>query len=143
MTLCFYYFNRHRFSNHIFLLKSTNQTFRMEQANPYQSLYKTLSVEGKDYHYYDLQGLNDPRLQKLPFSIRVLLESAIRNCDEFSVKSKYLFKTNFSKLLQRLISRPFWTGKATRARASKSHSSQLGSFCKISQVCQQSSTSLP
>ena len=25
-------------------------------------------------------------LEKLPFSIRVLLESAIRNCDEFNVK---------------------------------------------------------
>lgn len=25
---------------------------------------------------------------KLPFSIRVLLESAVRNCDEFQVKSK-------------------------------------------------------
>lgn len=25
--------------------------------------------------------------EKLPFSIRVLLESAIRNCDEFQVKS--------------------------------------------------------
>ena len=25
-------------------------------------------------------------IEKLPFSIRVLLESAIRNCDEFNVK---------------------------------------------------------
>ena len=25
---------------------------------------------------------------KLPYSIRILLESAIRNCDEFQVKSK-------------------------------------------------------
>ena len=31
-------------------------------------------------------GLGDERLAKLPFSIRVLLESAIRNCDEFTVK---------------------------------------------------------
>ena len=31
-------------------------------------------------------ALGDKRLAKLPFSIRVLLESAIRNCDEFSVK---------------------------------------------------------
>lgn len=27
-------------------------------------------------------------LEKLPYSIRILLESAIRNCDEFQVKSK-------------------------------------------------------
>ena len=31
--------------------------------------------------------MNDPRLSKLPYSIRILLESAIRNCDEFEVKS--------------------------------------------------------
>lgn len=27
-------------------------------------------------------------IEKLPYSIRILLESAIRNCDEFQVKSK-------------------------------------------------------
>lgn len=27
-------------------------------------------------------------VEKLPYSIRILLESAIRNCDEFQVKSK-------------------------------------------------------
>jgi len=31
-------------------------------------------------------GLGDARLAKLPYSIRVLLESSIRNCDEFKVK---------------------------------------------------------
>lgn len=60
----------------------------MEQANPFQSLYKDLTVGDQTYHYYDLKSLNDPRLEKLPYSIRVLLESAIRNCDEFAVKSK-------------------------------------------------------
>ena len=29
-----------------------------------------------------------PSLGRLPFSIRVLLESAVRNCDGFQVKSK-------------------------------------------------------
>jgi aconitate hydratase len=29
--------------------------------------------------------LNDARYETLPFSIRVLLESAVRNCDEFGV----------------------------------------------------------
>lgn len=32
--------------------------------------------------------MNDKRLDKLPYSIRVLLESAVRNCDEFEVKSQ-------------------------------------------------------
>lgn len=33
-----------------------------------------------------MQGLNDERLNTLPFSIRVLLESALRNCDNFNIK---------------------------------------------------------
>lgn len=45
-----------------------------------------MTVGDKTYQYYDLIGLNDERLAKLPFSIRVLLESAVRNCDEFNVK---------------------------------------------------------
>lgn len=35
--------------------------------------------------YYSLTALNDPRTDKLPYSIRILLESAIRNCDNFQV----------------------------------------------------------
>ena len=37
---------------------------------------------------YKLQALKDKRYQKLPFSIRVLLESAVRNCDDFNIKRK-------------------------------------------------------
>ena len=40
----------------------------------------------KTYTYFDLPSLGDARLAKLPYSIRVLLESAVRNCDEFNVK---------------------------------------------------------
>ncbi|XP_043697229.1 aconitate hydratase, cytoplasmic-like [Telopea speciosissima] len=35
--------------------------------------------------YYSLPALNDPRIDKLPYSVRILLESAIRNCDNFQV----------------------------------------------------------
>ncbi|GAA0164682.1 RNA metabolism protein [Lithospermum erythrorhizon] len=35
--------------------------------------------------FYSLPALNDPRVDKLPYSIRILLESAIRNCDNFQV----------------------------------------------------------
>lgn len=35
---------------------------------------------------YQLGALEDARYEKLPFSIRVLLESAVRNCDDFNVK---------------------------------------------------------
>lgn len=61
-------------------------------SNPFAHLQQTLNVDGKEFKYFDLQGLNDARLATLPFSIRVLLESAIRNCDNFHIKRKiFLF----------------------------------------------------
>lgn len=52
--------------------------------------------------YYNLQQLGDSRLEKLPYSVRVLLESAVRNCDEFAVKGKDVenildWKNNYPK----------------------------------------------
>ncbi|KAH1222456.1 Aconitate hydratase, cytoplasmic [Glycine max] len=38
--------------------------------------------------FYSLPSLNDPRIDRLPYSIRILLESAIRNCDNFQVKKE-------------------------------------------------------
>lgn len=55
-------------------------------VNPFQRLLKTIEVDGSVYKYYDLLGLNDSRYEKLPFSIRVLLEAAVRCCDNFQVK---------------------------------------------------------
>ncbi|CAL5321606.1 unnamed protein product [Camellia sinensis] len=40
---------------------------------------------GKSGKFYSLPALNDPRIDMLPYSIRILLESAIRNCDNFQV----------------------------------------------------------
>lgn len=56
-------------------------------ANPFANCLKELKVGDQTYKYYSLLDLNDERLHKLPFSIRVLLESAVRNCDDFAVKS--------------------------------------------------------
>ncbi|KAF2584513.1 hypothetical protein F2Q70_00033885 [Brassica cretica] len=86
--------------------------------NPFRSILKALEKPGGGEFgsYYSLPALNDPRIgesasilifatnkkliernvvvvvvddaDKLPYSIRILLESAIRNCDEFQVKSK-------------------------------------------------------
>jgi aconitate hydratase len=55
------------------------------QANPYNSTLKELSgFPGNKY--YNLQS--DSRFASLPFTIRVLAESAVRNCDEFDITSK-------------------------------------------------------
>ncbi|OMJ76947.1 hypothetical protein SteCoe_23573 [Stentor coeruleus] len=60
----------------------------MAGTNPFDArCLKDLQVGEKTYKFYNVQGLNDPRLSRLPYSIRILLESAIRNCDEFEVKS--------------------------------------------------------
>ncbi|XVE50658.1 hypothetical protein DITRI_Ditri01bG0180900 [Diplodiscus trichospermus] len=40
---------------------------------------------GKYGKFYSLPALNDPRIDRLPYSIRILLEAAIRNCDKFQV----------------------------------------------------------
>lgn len=40
---------------------------------------------GQEIKFYDLARLGD-QFHKLPFSIRILLESAVRNCDNFQVR---------------------------------------------------------
>ncbi|CAF1809829.1 BnaC04g06410D [Brassica napus] len=63
-------------------------SLQFPSENPFRSILKTLDDGGKFGNYYSLRALNDSRIDKLPYSIRILLESAIRNCDEFQVKSK-------------------------------------------------------
>lgn len=48
---------------------------------------KQINVNGKDYDYFSLKALADQGydIDKLPFSIRILLENALRNYDDFSV----------------------------------------------------------
>ena len=61
----------------------------MVEAHPFsQTLVGNFSVDDATYKYYSLPALADERYQKLPYSIRVLLESAVRNCDNFNVKRK-------------------------------------------------------
>ena len=56
------------------------------KENPFLRLKKTLGLSS-NYQYYSLPALSDSRTNELPYSIRILLESALRNCDEFSIKS--------------------------------------------------------
>jgi len=54
--------------------------------NPYESTFKkSLDIDGKRYHYYDLRSVSPEKYDRLPYSIRILLESAVRNCDGFHV----------------------------------------------------------
>jgi aconitate hydratase A / 2-methylisocitrate dehydratase len=46
-----------------------------------QDLKKTLNVGGQSYHYYSLKALDNPDINRLPFSLKVLLENLLRNFD--------------------------------------------------------------
>ncbi|XP_006609084.1 cytoplasmic aconitate hydratase-like [Apis dorsata] len=53
--------------------------------NPYNHLMKSIKIGLKEYKYFDITNFGK-KYDRLPYSIRVLLESAIRNCDNFQVK---------------------------------------------------------
>lgn len=57
-----------------------------KSQNPFANLLTDLKVGDNSYKYYSLSKLNDPRVARLPFSIRILLESAVRNADNFVIK---------------------------------------------------------
>ena len=44
---------------------------------------------GPEIKFFDIARLGE-EFQKLPFSIRILLESAVRNCDNFQVRHPFL-----------------------------------------------------
>ncbi|TMS36916.1 hypothetical protein L596_003973 [Steinernema carpocapsae] len=52
----------------------------------FNSLLKELEIDGKTYKFFNLAGLKDARYDELPISVRYLLESAVRYCDDFHVK---------------------------------------------------------
>ncbi|MCK5215204.1 MAG: aconitate hydratase AcnA [Candidatus Omnitrophica bacterium] len=60
----------------------------MSTNNDIKSIESTLRISGKIYKYYKLDKLKDlgfKKVSKLPFSIRVLLESVARNCDDYQI----------------------------------------------------------
>ncbi|KAK9879651.1 hypothetical protein WA026_006716 [Henosepilachna vigintioctopunctata] len=59
----------------------------MAGANPYNKYLKSFVLNEKEYKYYDLSAFGS-KYERLPFSIKNLLESAVRNCDNFHVKEK-------------------------------------------------------
>ncbi|MFC0333960.1 aconitate hydratase AcnA [Paenibacillus sepulcri] len=64
----------------------------MTSKNDY-SVRESLEVGGKPYVYYRLQGLEDQGLgniSKLPFSIKVLLEAAVRQFDGRAITSEHV-----------------------------------------------------
>ena len=61
----------------------------VEANHPFaQTKVNDFTVDDRSYKYYSLPALGEERYNKLPYSIRVLLESAVRNCDDFNIKRK-------------------------------------------------------
>ena len=59
-------------------------------ASPYANLLESTQAGDRTIKFYNIAKLG-PAYNKLPFSIRVLLESAVRNCDNFQVSRKFTF----------------------------------------------------
>ncbi|XP_038258722.1 cytoplasmic aconitate hydratase [Dermochelys coriacea] len=57
-------------------------------SNPFAWIAEPLDSNQPAKKFFNLNKLGDARYGCLPFSIRVLLEAAIRNCDEFLVKKE-------------------------------------------------------
>ncbi|XP_072173901.1 cytoplasmic aconitate hydratase-like [Diadema setosum] len=57
-----------------------------QRSNKFDSLKQAIEVDGKSYQFFNVTALKDSRYDRLPYSIRVLLESAMRNCDNFFIK---------------------------------------------------------
>ncbi|EUD67718.1 aconitate hydratase 1 [Plasmodium inui San Antonio 1] len=63
-------------------LRSCVRTY-CSKGNPFEKLQRKMG-QG-ELTYYDLNEMNDSRIRSLPYSIRILLESAVRNCDNLKV----------------------------------------------------------
>ena len=65
----------------------------MSVENPFAHLLTELHIDGVQHTFYDLPALGET-YHRLPFSIKVLLESAVRNCDGFQI-----LKSDVEKIL--------------------------------------------
>ncbi len=59
--------------------------------HPFQ-VKKTLELQGKKLEYYSLEALEKQgyAIEKMPFSIRILLENALRNFDGFTITKEHI-----------------------------------------------------
>ncbi|WOH03214.1 hypothetical protein DCAR_0522610 [Daucus carota subsp. sativus] len=93
------------------LLERLQRTFAtMAADHPFNGIATSLPKPGGGEFgkFYSLPALNDPRIEKLPYSIRILLESAIRNCDNFQVTKADVEKIiDWEKTSPKLVEIPF------------------------------------
>ncbi|XP_039399367.1 cytoplasmic aconitate hydratase [Mauremys reevesii] len=77
-------------------------------SNPFAWLAEPLDSSQPAKKFFNLNKLGDARYGRLPFSIRVLLEAAVRNCDEFLVKKEDVENIlNWSVMQSKNVEVPF------------------------------------
>src|SRR5690625_1413359 len=89
---CVYFLNRHFNNAKILMTRRKEQHHMTDQNNQFRSK-KNFELNGKTYNYYDLKGIEEAKLGKvsrLPFSIRILLESVIRQYDAKVIKDEHV-----------------------------------------------------
>ncbi|KAL6544479.1 Acyl CoA oxidase [Orobanche minor] len=82
----------------------------MASEHPFKGILSGLPKPGGGEFgkFYSLPALDDPRIDKLPYSIRILLESAIRNCDNFQVTKEDVEKIiDWEKSAPKQVEIPF------------------------------------
>lgn len=62
-------------------------------GNLKEQAVRTLIHEGKSYRYYSIYSLKEKgySIEKLPFTIRILLEGAIRQCDNNRIREEHIY----------------------------------------------------
>jgi aconitate hydratase len=66
---------------------------------------------GKRYKYYDISGLTE-NVEKLPFSIRVLLENTLRKYDDYIVKKEHIEKlARYNGKIDKLTEIPYFPAR--------------------------------
>eukprot|EP01063_Lacrimia_lanifica_P034156 TRINITY_DN6250_c0_g2_i1.p1 TRINITY_DN6250_c0_g2~~TRINITY_DN6250_c0_g2_i1.p1 ORF type:complete len:892 (+),score=435.16 TRINITY_DN6250_c0_g2_i1:54-2729(+) len=76
-------------------------------ANPFDKILTEVTVAGETCKFYDLNKLNDPRVAKLPYTIRVVLETCIRSCDGVRVAASDVDRVLDWKEQQKKVEIPF------------------------------------
>ncbi|XP_048472977.1 iron-responsive element-binding protein 2 [Rhincodon typus] len=79
--------------------------------HPFHYLIEPLTADRPDKKYFNVLKLNDPRYVRLPFSIRVLLEAAVRNCDGLHIKKEDALTILDWKKQQNQADVPFWPAR--------------------------------
>jgi aconitate hydratase len=58
--------------------------------HPYKSLRTSFKYNNQEHIYYDVSQIDPQLFCKLPFCLRILLESTVRHCNNISIENKHV-----------------------------------------------------